>query len=76
MKAIGFVIEHNIRTRDGRILPPVVISSEDYGAEIFNDLTAGEAVGTASTDHDLDGLSSAANELVTYDRTFVILGTT
>ncbi|MFZ9393871.1 MAG: hypothetical protein ACO28P_07950, partial [Ilumatobacteraceae bacterium] len=69
----GFVIEHNIRTRDGRILPPTLLSSAQFGAEVFHDLTIDEPQGSASTDRDLDGVSYLTGEPVRYDRTYVIL---
>lgn len=69
----GFVIEFNIRGEDGRIYPSVVMSSKDYGQEVFDDLTEGEAVGTVSVDKDIDGYNTEFDVPVKYDRCFVIL---
>jgi hypothetical protein len=69
----GFVIEFNIRGEDGRIYPNVVMSSKNYGQEIFDDLTEGETAGTVSIDKNLDGIQSEFDVPVKYDRCFVIL---
>jgi hypothetical protein len=69
----GFVIEFNIRGEDGRIYPDVVLSSKNYGQEIFDDLTEGETAGTVSIDENLDGIQSEFDVPVKYDRAFVIL---
>lgn len=69
----GFVIEYNIRGEDGRIYPNVVMSSKQFGQEVFDDLTEGENTGTCSVDKDLDGRNWEFDVPVKYDRVFVIL---
>lgn len=72
-KKNGFVIEFNIRGEDGRIYPNVVLSSKQYGQEVFDDLTNGETPGTVSVDKDISGHNSEFDVPVVYDRAFVIL---
>ena len=69
----GFVIEYNIRGEDGRIYPNVVMSSKQFGQEVFDDLTEGEKAGTVSVDKNLEGIQFEFDVPVKYDRVFVIL---
>lgn len=70
---IGYILEHNVRTKDGRELPPAIICSADYGQQAFDDLTRDQPAGTVKTDHDIEGIDPDFEEPVTYDRTFVVL---
>lgn len=69
----GFVIEYNIRTKDGVKFPNVVLTSKSYGQEVFDDLTEGEAAGTVSVDKNIEGINPQFDVPVLYDRAFVIL---
>ena len=68
----GFVIEFNVRGNDGKKYPNSVMTSEEFGSEVFNDLTEGEQAGTVSTDNNIEGVVGF-NTAVKYDRAFVIL---
>lgn len=68
----GFVIEFNVRGSDGKRYPNSVMTSEEFGSEVFNDLTEGEQAGTVSTDKNIEGVVGF-NTAVKYDRAFVIL---
>lgn len=68
----GFVIEFNVRGENGKKYPNLVMTSEEFGQEVFNDLTEGEKAGTVSTDQGIEGVFGF-NTPVRYDRAFVIL---
>lgn len=68
----GFVIEFNVRGDNGKRYPNSVMTSEEFGTEVFNDLTEGEQAGSVSTDRDIEGIVGF-NTSVKYDRAFVIL---
>jgi hypothetical protein len=69
----GLYIEYNIRGEDGKIYPNVIMTSKDFGQEVFDDLTQGEKAGTVSIDNNLEGIQSEFDVPVKYDRAFVIL---
>jgi hypothetical protein len=61
----GFVIECNVRHIDGRILPNNVLTSDYFGAQEFDDLTAGTSQVLIDKDIEGDG--------VIYDVIFVVI---
>lgn len=69
----GLYIEYNIRGHDGLVYPNVVMTSEQFGQETFNDLTEGEEVGSVSVDENIYGHNREFDVPVKYNRAFVIL---
>ena len=68
----GFVVEFNVRGKDGRAYPSAVIGPKRYGV-VFDDLTEGQQAGTVTVEKDIDGWCSEYDVPVIYDRAFVIL---
>lgn len=69
----GFVIEYNIRGKDGTIYPDLITSSKEYGQNLFNDLVEGMEAGSVSFDKDIEGAVGMQAKPVLYDRAFVVL---
>ena len=72
MKTV-LIIEHQIVTKTGVRLPPVLISARDYGEEIVADLTDGKLEFPVQTVDGLEGRDPKTGEAVTYSRSFVVL---